>query len=72
MVEYKSSLKCNKCEESHEAVLDFHHLGNESKDFNVSQAAARGLSIKKIQDEINKCIVLCSNCHRKLHWEERH
>lgn len=67
----KNSLKCSQCDESHPATLDFHHLSPDKKDFTVSQAVSSGHSIKKIETEISKCIVLCSNCHRKLHYEER-
>lgn len=28
----------------------------------------RNLSIENLKKEINKCVVLCSNCHRKLHY----
>ena len=31
----------------------------------------RGYGIKRIQKEIDKCIVLCLNCHAKLHSKER-
>jgi hypothetical protein len=52
--------------------LDFHHDGQSEKDFNVADMAGQGLSIKAIQIEIEKCIILCSNCHRIEHYEERH
>jgi len=32
---------------------------------------ARNWSRKRILDEVAKCIVLCANCHRKMHWVER-
>lgn len=67
----KSSLFCSVCGENHPAVLDFHHLDPEQKDIEVANALNRGWSKFKIQKEIDKCIVLCSNCHRKLHYEER-
>jgi hypothetical protein len=66
---YKATLKCEKCPESHSATLDFHH--RKDKEFNVSSMIHSGYSLKRIQDEIKKCIVLCSNCHRKLHYNEK-
>jgi hypothetical protein len=45
--------------------LDFHHLDQNNKDINVSQITC--CSIKKIVTEINKCVVLCRNCHALVH-----
>lgn len=67
-VEYKSSLQCAKCGEDHPACLDFHHIRD--KELNVSEIYRYGTK-KRILLEIDKCIVLCSNCHRKLHYNER-
>lgn len=69
--DFKSTLKCNRCPESHPAVLDFHHLDPNQKDFNLSQAVTNGYSSKRILEEIEKCEILCSNCHRKHHHNER-
>lgn len=68
----KVGLKCTKCEESHISCLDFHHLDKDSKESTVSYMAASGISKKRILEEIDKCIVLCANCHRKLHHDENH
>lgn len=51
---------------SHHAALEFHHLGD--KDMNLS--FAKSLSMAK--NEMKKCVVLCSNCHRIRHWNEKH
>jgi endonuclease I len=64
--------KCNQCGEAHPAVLDFHHLQN--KEHSIGSLTNRNNLTNKIKKliklEIKKCIVLCSNCHRKLHWEQ--
>jgi hypothetical protein len=65
----KSDLKCSGCPETHIACLDFHHENPEEKDLCVSTAIQNGWSKERIMKEIEKCIVLCSNCHRKLHWK---
>lgn len=62
--ELKQSKGCYSCEESDLAVLDFHHI--HGKDLNVS--CMRNYSIETVKLEIFKCVVLCSNCHRKLHY----
>jgi len=66
----KKTLCCEKCKENHPAVLEFHHTDPKLKDFSIADALWHKLSKTKIENEISKCIVLCSNCHRKLHWEE--
>lgn len=69
-IEIKSSLSCSACGESHIATLDFHHVAG-GKDFNLSSKIARGFSKATILAEMAKCIVLCANCHRKLHYNQR-
>lgn len=65
---YKATLSCERCGESHPACIEFHHV-NGDKGANISQAAtiALGWSWSRVLHEIQKCIVLCSNCHRKEH-----
>ena len=69
--EYKLTLKCIKCPETHPACLDFHHRDPTEKESNISRiVAVKGWSIEHILEEIKKCDVLCANCHRKLHYEQ--
>lgn len=68
---YKKNLKCEKCNENHPAVLQFHHLENQIKENNISNLMCSGVSIRKIKEEINKCIVVCANCHFKIHYEQQ-
>lgn len=67
--EFVTSMKlaCAECGENHPAVLDFHHTDPSTKEANPSQISSKTKFLK----EIEKCIVLCSNCHRKLHWNQR-
>ena len=69
--DYKSTLTCSNCEENHPAALDFHHIDSSKKTVEVSTAAYLGWGINRIKKEISKCVVLCANCHRKLHASER-
>lgn len=62
---------CIKCGEKHPACLDFHHrdgLANKLGDI----ATMRRFGMKRLRAEIAKCDVLCANCHRKHHYDERH
>jgi hypothetical protein len=60
----KAERGCYFCSEKEPVCLDFHHIAD--KDDAVSNLVAKknwSIVIK----EIDKCIVACSNCHRKLH-----
>ena len=69
--ERKKTLKCVECGMNHIACLHFHHLDPKKKESSLAKVARKGWSIKKIEQEISKCKVLCANCHSILHWEER-
>lgn len=69
-IEYKGGAcsKCNysKCIEA----LEFHHTDPTQKDFSISHDGhTRSWDIIKI--ELDKCILVCSNCHREIHFKER-
>lgn len=68
-IQYKKTLKCNNCDENHPACLEFHHVDSQNKKTEVGKLITT-YSIETIKEEIEKCIVLCNNCHRKLHYEE--
>lgn len=60
-------LKCKMCGENEQVCLDFHHKDPTEKETTISRARAHGWSMERLQKEIDKCEVLCSNCHRKFH-----
>lgn len=62
---------CVKCGFSHPGALDFHHRDPSEKYMEVTKMVKAKCSKQKILKEIAKCDVLCSNCHRILHWNER-
>lgn len=64
---YKSNLQCEKCGEDESVCLDFHHLDPKEKEFTISDLKWSTYSIKTLKAEIKKCIVVCANCHRKIH-----
>jgi hypothetical protein len=60
----KSQFPCTDCKQYFFPVmLDFDHTGND-KTRNIADMVARGCSIKTIQSEIDKCQIVCANCHR--------
>ena len=65
-IEYKGG-KCYFCGyNKYVGAMEFHHLDNKKKDFGLSM---KGLTRSwiKTKNEIDKCILVCSNCHRELH-----
>ena len=48
-------------------VYEFHHKDPKEKKFNPSYVF-RQSDINKIREETDKCILLCSNCHKHIHW----
>ncbi len=66
---YKSTLQCTECGENHPACIEFHHKDSADKDMDLSTGVTkRHWGRKRIMKEIEKCDILCSNCHAKVHW----
>lgn len=62
--------RCKDCNNSfHYAVYEFHHLNPDTKELNWTRM--RLLSEAKMQAELAKCVMLCANCHRMRHVEQR-
>ena len=68
--DFKTTLSCLECGASHPAILDFHHIDPEMKNDSVHKLINGG-SYKKALEEVQQCVVLCSNCHRVYHYNER-
>jgi hypothetical protein len=64
--DYKSARGCSLCDEKDPVCLDFHHKNPDEKEFNIA-TVRRAYGKKRLLAEIEKCAVICSNCHRKLH-----
>lgn len=62
----KATLSCVVCNEDESACLDFHHKDPSKKDRDINQLLGR-YGWEKILKEIEKCVCVCSNCHRKIH-----
>lgn len=63
-VEYAGGC-CQLCGyDTYDGALEFHHLDPSKKDFQVNMTLR---TWKTIKEEIDKCILLCANCHREVH-----
>lgn len=59
---------CSKCGYKHNiAVLEFHHRNPKEKEFWVDARAFSNYSLEKLEKELEKCDLLCANCHREHH-----
>ena len=68
-LEYKGwcCFKCGLIDKEFPQIYDFHHIDPRQKDFSISKS---NLTFEKIKKELDKCIVLCANCHRKEHVKD--
>lgn len=64
---YKAFFGCGRCPECDPVVLDLHHRNQEEKEFTVSAWLWRA-SLLALAIELEKCNVLCANCHRREHY----
>jgi hypothetical protein len=62
LVEFFATHPCVDCGESDPLVLEFDHLGDES--FNIAKGL-RDRSWVALMEEMDKCDVVCANCHRR-------
>ena len=53
------------CGETEPVCLDFHHIDPNEKDFTIGKH--RNKSKENLMKEIEKCVCICANCHRKIH-----
>lgn len=64
-IEYKGG-KCMFCGyKKYQGALDLHHMKG-VKNFTIGESGYQN-SWAKIKDELDKCVLVCSNCHRELH-----
>lgn len=68
-VMYKGN-QCYCCKQSFPlTVYDFHHLNPNEKDFSLGDKTST-VKWDKIEKEIDKCILVCANCHRMIHSKD--
>ena len=64
LIEYKGG-KCEVCGyDKCVSALSFHHKDPKEKDFSIS---AKSYSYERLKKEVDKCIMVCSNCHIEIH-----
>jgi hypothetical protein len=68
--DYLADKFCVDCNEDDIVVLEFDHIDPTKKDISVSNAIDNKWSLKRLLNEISKCEIRCSNCHKKRHARE--
>lgn len=80
--EYRASLRawlfrfkwasggCRRCPEDNPACLEFHHLNENEKTMSIGSLAQFSPLKDQLLNEINRCEIICRNCHRKEHLSE--
>lgn len=64
-IEYKGG-SCSSCGyDKYYGALEFHHLDPQSKEFDWGKMRLRAWTT--VTKELDKCILLCANCHREAH-----
>ena len=59
---------CSRCGyKKNISALEFHHLDPNEKEFQVDLRHFSNSNLEKLKQELNKCILLCANCHREEH-----
>jgi predicted nucleic acid-binding Zn ribbon protein len=67
MIEYKGG-KCERCGyNKNMAALEFHHVNPEEKEFPLDARRLSNTHIDRLKKEVDKCMLLCANCHREIH-----
>ena len=66
-MEQKSKSPCVHCGETDVSLLTYHHRDPRLKEYDIANLISRGVSIKKLAQEMKKCNVLCVTCHRRVH-----
>ena len=60
--------KCEKCGYNKNlAALDFHHINPQEKEFAIDARKFANGDLSKLKKELDKCTILCANCHREIH-----
>lgn len=59
---------CSKCGyKRNAAALEFHHIDPSKKEIQISARELGNYSEERILKELEKCVLLCANCHREEH-----
>lgn len=68
---YKKGKSCAFCGyNKYLEILQFHHKDKKEKSFNIANKVRTVSALKMVKAEVDKCVLLCPNCHAWLHFNE--
>lgn len=67
----QKALGCERCGDKRYYVVDFHHKDPSTKKFTIGSGYANS-NFKMTKEEVAKCVRLCANCHREVHYLADH
>ena len=65
--DFMENKSCAYCPESTTVCLDWHHIDPSSKKGEIARMVKTRHPMEKVFEELEKCICVCANCHRKIH-----
>ncbi len=68
--DYKSNLACSECgSKFHPAAMEFHHVKRDGTKKRIRDMVIRNSQREALFEELKKCIPVCANCHRVIHYK---
>lgn len=64
-IDYKGGKCCICGYANYNGALDFHHIDPSKKEFSIARSHLT--SFDKVKSELDKCVLLCRNCHAEIH-----
>ena len=68
----KDNIKCGRCNKTSKwgmSFFEWHHIDPSIKEYTISELMKSNYSWEKVKKEIDKCILLCPDCHKLIHLE---
>lgn len=67
----KTGARCSACGyDRNSAALTWHHVDPKDKGFELDMRSLSNRSVRAIESEVAKCILLCANCHAEMHYPQ--
>lgn len=72
VMDHKKARGCVDCGEDDPVILEYHHRVPAKKKKDINRMSSQHYSREELLEEMDKCDVICANCHRRRHYAERY